>query len=66
MKKDYQKAFKKFTFLLNPVPFNGQNYQKQKGPGINDQLVGLQITKEVQKNSFISYIHYLNKFDDVI
>ena len=30
------KALKKLTlfFLLNPVPFNGQSYQKQKGPQI--------------------------------
>ena len=25
-------------FLLNPVPFNGQDYEKQKGPETNDQL----------------------------
>ena len=24
-------------FLVNPVPFNGQHYQKQKGPGTGDQ-----------------------------
>ena len=32
-KEDYQKALKKSTlfFLPNPVPFNGQSYQKQKG-----------------------------------
>ena len=30
------KSLKKVTFLLNPVPFNGQNYQKQKEPGTND------------------------------
>ena len=31
------KSLKKLTlfFLLNPVPFNGQSYQKQKGPGTN-------------------------------
>ena len=23
-------------FLLSPVPFNGQSYQKQKGPGTSD------------------------------
>ena len=23
-------------FLLNPAPFNGQSYQKQKQPGISD------------------------------
>ena len=33
------KSLKKLTlfFLLNPVPFNGQNYQKQKGPGTSEQ-----------------------------
>ena len=32
------KRFKKLTsfFLLNPVPFNGQSYQKQKGSGTSD------------------------------
>ena len=24
-------------FLSNPVPFNGQSYQKQKWPGTSDQ-----------------------------
>ena len=35
MIEGYQKTFKKLTlfFLLNPGPFNGQNYQKQKGLG---------------------------------
>ena len=39
MKKDYQKAFKKLTlfFLSNPVSFNGQSYQKQKGSGTSAQ-----------------------------
>ena len=39
LKEDYQKALKKLTlfFLSNPVPFNGQNYQKQKGSGTTDQ-----------------------------
>ena len=41
MKEDYQEALKKLTlfFISNPVPFNGQNYQKQKGPRISDQLL---------------------------
>ena len=36
--RDYQKPFKKLTlfFLSNPVPFNGQSYLKQKGPGTSD------------------------------
>ena len=39
LKEDYQKALKKVIsfFLSNPVPFNTQNYQKQKGPGTSDQ-----------------------------
>ena len=32
MKEDYQKALKMLSlfFLSNPVPFNGQSYQRQK------------------------------------
>ena len=39
LKEDYQKALKKLTlfFLSNSVPFNGQSYEKQKGPGTTDQ-----------------------------
>ena len=35
MKEDYQKSFKKspLFFLPNPVSFNVQTYQNQKGPG---------------------------------
>ena len=34
------KSIKKVIFfLLNPVPFNGPNYQKQKEPGTSDQLL---------------------------
>ena len=38
-KRGLIKTFKKvnFIFLSNPVPFNGQNYQKQKEPGTSDQ-----------------------------
>ena len=55
LKDDYQKAAKKLTlfFLLSPVPFNGQSYQKQKGSGTSDQSL---FKLQVQKNSFISYI----------
>ena len=37
--EDYKKPFKKLTlfFLSNPVLFNRQSYQKQKGPGTSDQ-----------------------------
>ena len=46
---------KPLSFLLNPVPFNAQIYQKQKGSGTNDP-VALQVTKQVQKNIFIRYV----------
>ena len=45
------KSLKKVTLfsLLNPVSFNRQNYQKQKGPGTSDQSL-------YRKNSVISYV----------
>ena len=57
MNKDYQKAFKKLTlfFLLNPVPFKGQSYQKQNGPGTSDQLL-FRLQIKSRKNVFISCI----------
>ena len=66
MKEDYQKALKKLTlfFLLNPVPFNGQSYQKQKGPGTSDQLL-FRLRNKFRKIPLL-VIHYLTKFDDVI
>ena len=35
------KSLKKVNlfFISNPVPFNGQNYQKQRVPGTSDQLL---------------------------
>ena len=55
MKEDYKKIHKKLTliFLLNPVPFNGQSYQKQKGPGTSYQLLFK------LQNKFIKIIRYL-------
>ena len=46
MKEDYLKVLKKVTsfFPSHLVPFNRQNYQKQN------------VTKQIQKNSFISYV----------
>ena len=60
------KSLKKLTlfFLSNPVPFNGQSYQKQKGSGTSDQsLFRLQ---NKFKNIPLFVIHYLTKFDDVM
>ena len=56
MKEDYQKALKKLSlFFFESVSFNEQDCEKQKGPGNSDQWA-LQITKQVQKNSSISYV----------
>ena len=66
LKVGYGKGLEKLTlfFLLNPVPFKGQDYEKQKGPGASDQwLVRLQ--NKFKKIPFL-VMHYLNKFDDVI
>ena len=66
MKEDYQKALKKLIlfFLWNPVPFNGQSYLKQKGPGTSDQSL-FRLKNEFKKIPLL-VIHYLTKFDDVI
>ena len=66
LKVDYQKALKKLAlfFLLKPVPFNGQSYQKQKGSGTSDQL----LVRLRDKFKYISLfvICYLTKFDDIM
>ena len=66
LKDDYQTAFKKLTlfFLLHPVPFNGQSYQKQKGPGTSDQLLFRLQNKFRKIPLFV--ICYLTKFDGVM
>ena len=66
MKEDYQKALKKLTlfFLSNPVFFNGQNYQKQKGSGTSDQsLIRLENNF---KNITLFIIYYLTNFNGVM
>ena len=64
MKEDHQKALKKLTlfFLSKPVPFNGQNYQKQKGPGASDQSL-FRLRNKFRKIPLL-VMHYLIKFDD--
>ena len=42
-------------FFFESVSFNEQDCEKQKGPGNSDQWA-LQFTKQVQKNSSISYV----------
>ena len=58
------KSLKKVTFSLsNPVHFNRQNYQKQKGPGTSDQSL-LRLQNKFKIPLLVMY--YLTKFDDVI
>ena len=66
MKEDHQKALKKSTlfFLANPVPFNGQSYQKEKGPEKSDQSL-FRLQNKFRKIHLL-VLHYLTKFDDVI
>ena len=66
MKEDNQKALKKLAlfFLSNPVPFNGQSYQKQKGPRTSDHLL-FRLRNKFTKISLL-VIYYLTKFDGVI
>ena len=53
-----------FIFLLNPVPFNGRSYQKQKGSGTSDQLL---LRSQMKSRKIILFvIYYLTKFDDVM
>ena len=53
-----------FIFLLSPVPFNSQNYLKQKGPGTSDQSLFSLRNKLRKIPSLVMY--YLTKFDDVM
>ena len=48
----------------NPVPFNVQSFQKQKGPGTSDQSL-LRLQNMFRKIPLL-VIYYLTKFDDVI
>ena len=66
LKEDYQKALKKVTsfFLADPVPFNRQNYQKQKGPGTSDQLL-FRLQNKFRKTPLL-VMYYLTSFGDVI
>ena len=66
MKEDYQKALKKLTifFLSNPVPFNGQSYQKQKGSGTSHQSL-FRLQSKLRKIPLL-VVYYLTKFDDMI
>ena len=64
MKEDYQKPLKTLFFLLKPVPFNVQRYQKQKGPEASDQSF-FRIQKKFRKIPLL-VIYYLTKFYDIM
>ena len=66
LKEDYQKVLKRLTlfFFSNPVPFNGQSYQKQKEPGTIDQLF-FTLEKRFRKTPLL-VIYCLTKFDDAL
>ena len=53
-----------YVFLLNPVPFNGQGYEKQKKLGASDQLL-FRLQNKFRRISLL-VMYYLTKFDDVI
>ena len=54
----------KIFFLPNLVPFNGQSYQKQKGPETSDQSHFRLRNKFRKFPLFVLY--YLTEFDDVM
>ena len=64
--RDYEKALRKLTlfFLLNPVLFNEQSNQKQRGPGTSDQSL-FRLQKKFRKIPLL-VMYYLTKFDDAI
>ena len=66
MQGNYQKPLKKLTllFLSNPFPFNGQSFQKQKGPGITDQSL-FRLWNQFTK-IYLLVIYYLTKVAGVI
>ena len=51
-------------FLPNPVSFNIQSYQKQKGPGTSDQSLLRSWNKFRKIPLLVTY--YLTKFDEVV
>ena len=65
-KRIIKKALKNLTlfFLSNSVPFNGKNYQKQKGHGTS-QLLLFRLQNKFRKIPLL-VIYYVTKFDDVI
>ena len=55
MNEDYQKALQNLTlfFLSNPISFNEQDHEKQKGPETSDQSL-IRSNSKIQINPLIS------------
>ena len=53
-----------YFFLSNPVPFKGQDYEKQKRPGTSNQLL-VRLQNKFRKTPLL-VMYYLTEFDDVI
>ena len=53
-----------FSFSSEPSPFNGQSYQKKKGPGTSAQSL-FRLRNKFRKIPLL-VISYLTKFDDAI
>ena len=66
LKEDYQKALKNLIlfFLSNPVPFNGQNYQKRSLKLVTSRSSGYVRNKFRKIPSLVMF--YLTQFVDVI
>ena len=62
LSKSLKKVY--FIFFLNPAPFNGQSYQKQKGSGTSDQSL-FRLQNKFRKIPLL-VMYYLTKFDGVI
>ena len=52
------------VFLSNPVPFDGQDYEKQKEPETSNQSL-FRLHNKFRKVTLL-VIYYLTKFNDVI
>ena len=62
-KRIIKKPLKSLFFLSNPIPFNRQDYEKQKGPRSKNQLL-FRLQSKFRKIPFL-VMYYLAKFDEV-
>ena len=59
------KSLKKlYYFFLSPIPFNGQDYEKERGPRTGDQSL-FRLQNKFRKIPLL-VMYYLIKFDHVI